>query len=261
MRKEEERFADGTIMEGMVSFRAVISAIENLESDRKIEKVLIDRDRVKKLGGHLSYIKAMSHKHSFEIDYVSAEEIDSLTVGQSHGGVVSICTERSYRDITVDILKQKKGFYVLLAGVEDPYNFGYALRSLYASGADGIILDKRNWLSAAGVVCRASAGASELLPAFVSESDENTVRVFKEAGYRIASADIENSLPMWSDKACLKTPLLLAIGGEKRGLGRVILSASDEIVRIEYGREFTNALSAASAAAILSFEVLRRNPR
>lgn len=259
-KKEETRYVGENLFEGIVSFRALMEAQESGFNDRRIKTLWYSEEKLKKNKSEFSYVKAKSHQYGFEIELTPAQKIDEMTIGTSHGGIAMETTPRTINELCEEFIKDD-GFYIMLDGIEDPYNFGYALRSLYASGADGIILDKRNWLSAAGVVCRASAGASELLPAFVSESDENTVRVFKEAGYRIASADIENSLPMWSDKACLKTPLLLAIGGEKRGLGRVILSASDEIVRIEYGREFTNALSAASAAAILSFEVLRRNPR
>ena len=257
MRKEEERFVDSTIMEGMVSFRAVVSAIRDGSSDRKIEKVLIDSERVKKISKHLSYIKAMSSLLSFEIEYTDKDVIDSVSTGQSHGGIITVCTERSIPELTEEHLCGKKGFFVLLSGIEDPYNFGYALRSLYAAGVDGIILDKRNWLSAAGVVCRASAGASELIPSYVSESDENTVNIFKKAGYRIVSAQLENSSPVWESD--LSRPLLLAVGGEKRGLTKPIVEASDEIVRIDYGRDFPEALSAASASAILAFEVLRKN--
>lgn len=71
----------------------------------------------------------------------------------------------------------------MLEGIEDPYNFDYALRSLYAAGADGIILSERNWMTAAGIVCRASAGASELIPLYLCGNDP--AGVMKAAGYRV----------------------------------------------------------------------------
>ena len=78
-----------------------------------------------------------------------------------------------------------------------------------------------------------------------------------KSGYKIVCADIKNSVSVY--EADLKKPLLLIVGGEKRGISSKILSRADEIVRIDYGRSFQNALSAASAATILSFEVLRAN--
>ena len=113
-------------------------------------------------------------------------------------------------------------------------------------------------MTAAGVVSRASAGASEVLPLYLSDSEESVVATFHEKGYRIVSADLDNSKPM--KDADLSRPILLAVGGEKRGLSKELLKASDEIVRIDYGRPFRESLSAASAASILGFAVLAQNP-
>ena len=54
-------------------------------------------------------------------------------------------------------------------------------------------------------------------------------------------------------------PILLIIGGEKRGISSSVLNKADQIVRIYYGRRFDAALSAASAATILAFEVFKSN--
>ena len=157
MRKEESRFAPSGVFEGMVSIRAIISSRDEGKSDRAIHKILYDRERAKARKGEIGYLRAISEHHGFEVIESNADEIDSLTTGSSHGGIIAICSERTFSPPEII----ENGFYVMLDGVEDPYNFGYSLRSLYAAGVDGIILEKRNWMTAAGVVCRASAGASE----------------------------------------------------------------------------------------------------
>ena len=254
MKREESRFAESNIFEGMISFRAIINGIENSITDRHIIKVIYDKEREKKLSGHLSYIKAMSYKHDFEVFPVKSAEIDEVAIGASHGGIITYCTDRNFPSLSVENIV-KGGFYVMLDGIEDPYNFGYALRSIYASGADGIILSKRNWLSAAGVVCRSSAGASERLNIFIENDD--FIKTFKEKGYKIVCADIKNSVSVY--EADLKKPILLIVGGEKRGISSSILKEADQIVRIDYGRRFDAALSAASASTILAFEVYKNN--
>ena len=150
---------------------------------------------------------------------------------------------------------KENGFYVMIDGIEDPYNFGYALRSIYASGVDGIILSERNWLSAAGVVCRSSAGASELVDIYIAGPD--FIEVFRSKGYKIICADIKNSVSIYG--ADLKKPIFLIVGGEKRGISSSILSKADQIVRIDYGRSFDAALSAASASTIIAFEIFKQN--
>ena len=152
---------------------------------------------------------------------------------------------------------KKDGFYVLLDGIEDPYNFGYCLRSLYAAGVDGILVGTRNWFSAAGVVCRASAGASELFPIAMGEPAE-IAGLFHEHAYSVVAADLSKEAASVYETE-LRYPVLLVIGGEKRGIARSVLEKCDKVVALDYGRRFGAALSAASAASVLAFEIFRQN--
>ena len=255
MKKEELRYEDSTLMEGMFSFRAVIRGMESGVSRRRILRVLYDRSRERNLAGHLSYVRAMSYQHHFEVIPADPADIDALATGTSHGGILTVCSERTIPALSADAIPNR-GFFVLIEGIEDPYNFGYALRSLYAAGVDGILLSPRNWMSAAGVVCRASAGASEQIPLYIAEGTD-AADLFHRQGYRVLASDLAHSSPMWESDLTL--PLLLIVGGERRGISRALLEKCDGVVRIDYGREFSAALSAASAATVLAFEVLRQN--
>ena len=255
MIKENTRFSSSLVFEGMTSIRAVLDNIkEGKENARKIEKILIDSKKEKPKSKEIVYLKKLAELYAFDIEFVDENTINSYTIGSSHGGIIALCKEKNYPFITKEAIKEN-GFYVMIEGIEDPYNFGYALRSIYASGSDGIILSERNWLNAAGVVCRSSAGASERVDIFIAS--ENFINNFKEKGYKIVCADIKNSVSVY--EADLKKPILLIIGGEKRGISANILEKADQIVRIDYGRRFDSALSAASAATILSFEIYRNN--
>ena len=255
MIKEESRFASSTVFEGMTSIRAILDNIKDgVKNARKIEKILFDKNKIKPKEKDFKYLSKMAEIYGFEISTVDSQEIDNITVGASHGGIIAVCGEKEYETLSFDSLVDN-GFYVMIEGIEDPYNFGYALRSIYASGADGIILSKRNWLSASGVVCRSSAGASERLNIFIENDD--FIKTFKEKGYKIVCADIKNSVSVY--EADLKKPILLIVGGEKRGISSSILKEADQIVRIDYGRRFDAALSATSASTILAFEVYKNN--
>ena len=179
----------------------------------------------------------------------------SFSACNCKGGIIAECTDRTIPSLSPAAL-HPDGFYVLIEGIEDPYNFGYAIRSLYACGVDGIVLSPRNWMSAAGVVCRSSAGASELLPMFTCDGVE-AAGIFRRLGYRICCAGIRDSVSSFD--ADLTKPIFLIVGGEKRGISRALLDTADTIVRIDYGREFAGSLSAASAASMLGYEVLRQN--
>lgn len=253
--KERDKLDTGSIFEGIVSFRAVLSSVTENKSDRKITKVYYDRDKIRKKSKEFSFIKAKSFELGYELILTDRECIDSLALGNTHGGLVFECTERTYPSIN-ETDPENRGFYVYIEGIEDPYNFGYALRSLYAAGADGVILPLKTRYGADGIVCRASAGASEYLNTYTAE-DESFLSKLKNKGYTIICADKENSIPMYD--ADMKKPVLLIIGGERRGISANVLKQADHIVRIDYGRAFPAALSAASASTVLAFEVYRQN--
>ena len=178
MIKEENRFVSSTVFEGMTSIRALIDNLKaNKENARKINKILYDKAKAPKKAKEIGYLKKMSELFGFELIETNEDEISSLAIGASHGGIIALCSERSYPTLSADHLKEN-GFYVMIEGIEDPYNFGYAMRSIYASGVDGFILSKRNWLSAAGVVCRSSAGASERADIYIA--DDGFISLFKK---------------------------------------------------------------------------------
>ncbi len=252
-KKEAEKFIPSNIFEGMTSISALLNS--TCGNHRKIEKIWIDRSRREAKTRELSFLTAKSKELGFSIEYVDAEELENMTVGNTHGGIIAFCTDRPLPTLTAaDILPNS--FYVCLDGIEDPYNFGYTLRSLYAAGISGVVLPPRNWMSAAGVVARASAGASELLPIYTADADEIPV-LFHKANYRILCAGIRDSVSLYESE--FTYPILLIVGGEKRGISRKLLDAADTVVRIDYGRAFRGSLSTASAATVMAFEIYRQN--
>lgn len=256
MLKEETKFIDSCVFEGMTSIRAIIQGIDAGINDRKIEKIIFDLKKLKKISKEIGYLKAVSSKYGFELEGSNSETIDSYALGNSHGGIIALCKERTIAPLSSLSSAAEKGFYVMIQGIEDPYNFGYALRSLYACGCSGIILPERNWMSAAGVVARSSAGASELFPIYSAEAIQ-AADFFKTQGYTIVCADekTENVL----GKCPLSLPLLLIVGGEKRGISSELMNLADIIVKIPYARHFPASLSAASATTILAYEIARQN--
>ena len=250
MIKEAERQKPSVIFEGMTSISAVIKG-----QKRAVKHIYYDCSKEKSKAKELGFLRRKSVELGFEITACDSDFIDSLSTGNTHGGIIAECTEFTVPSIDASEIIDN-GFYVMIEGIEDPYNFGYAIRSIYAAGADGIILTERNWMSAAGVVCRASAGASEMIPLYNAPAID-AIDTMRTKGYKIACAGIRDSVSAF--EADLKMPVFLIVGGEKRGISSQILSKSDMIVRLDYGREFSGSLSAASAASILSYEVLRQN--
>ena len=236
-------------LEGFLSVRAALQS-----GSREISSLLLRRD---KADGQTRWLERQAAARGVPLRRVSAEEIEAQAGGKTHGGVLALVGPRRF--VTLDALLPTggDGWVVMLDGVEDPFNFGASVRSLYAAGAAGLVVRPRNWLSAAAVVARASAGASELIPTAVAETAQEAAEHFRARGLRVACAtDAAPSLSLHD--ADLSVPLFLLIGGEKRGITRSFEAAADLRLRIPYARPEAYSLGTAAAAAVLGFEVLRQ---
>ena len=256
--KESDKFVSSNIFEGMTSIRSVLYAYQNSISTRRIVEILYSEKKSRARFKELNYLNKISSAFGFTMTRCTDEEINMLAIGNTHGGILAKCTDRHIPElfeVPLDAI-EPNGFYMMLDGIEDPYNFGYSLRSAYAAGTDGIILPRRNWLSAAGIVARASAGASERFRMYMASAEE-AVRFFHEKGYKVLCAEKKNSTSIYN--VDLTKPVFLIVGGEKRGIAASVLKEADCIVRIDYGRDFAASLSAASAATILAYEIFRQN--
>ena len=145
-----------TILEGLVSIQAVIDS-----GSRAVEAIYIQRGRRHRSRAVPRLLRSAQNR-SIPVEYVGQETIESLADGQTHGGIIALVGPRRYVSLEDIVSDSDCPFVVMLDGIEDPFNFGAAIRALYAAGTDGLVVRPRNWMSAAGVVARSSAGASEL---------------------------------------------------------------------------------------------------
>ena len=236
------------ILEGHISIEAALKA-----NSRPIHKLLIASGTI---DHHTARIAREAVNKGITVARVPAAEIDTLAQGKSHGGVLALAGDRRFLPLASLIAGVASPFIVMLDGVEDPFNFGQAVRAFYAAGAQGLVLRSRNWMSAVGVVARSSAGASELIPTAIAETTQEAADFFREQGLRVAVAAKERATPIY--EADLSGALFLVVGGEKRGITRSFADAADIRLSIPYGRRYPHALGTTAAAAVLAFEIMRQ---
>lgn len=241
------------VFEGMTSISSVLNSPEF--NDRKIIKILYDKERREKRSKDISFLRYNSDKYGYSIEESSNSVISEYAKGNTHGGIIALCTDRTIRSIDESEIKHD-GYYLVLDGIEDPFNFGYSIRSAYLFGCDGIIVNERNWMNAAGTVSRSSAGTSEKIQIYTYKNTSFIER-FKETKYSVVCAGIRNSKT--SDELSLKKPILLIIGGEKRGISSSLLDKADDILRIDYSVLFSGSLPTTSTVSILSYEINKKN--
>ncbi len=236
------------ILEGNISVKAAI-----LAQRRKVEQILVDEQKHDR---DTRFIIAQAAKRGIPVRKMKRTHIDELACGKTHGGLLAECSERSYQSID-DYRDRHQLFLALIEGIEDPFHFGDMLRSFYAAGCDGVIIPPRNWTSAAAVIAKASAGASEYIDLIIADDMESLLAQCHHQHIQVVCAlRNETSINVYDYRFPDKT--ILAIGGAMRGLSKAVTSACDQSVYIPYANDFRNAMSASGSAAILAFEHLRQ---
>ena len=139
------------IVAGFVSVKSILES-----NSREVFRILLEKDRFNSV--MRSTLRA-AEKRQYEIllasgipvTYLSAEDFSAEVSGSTAGGIAAEVGERKFLSLE-EVLAKKNGYFAILDGIEDPFNFGYALRSLYASGVDGVILPERNFFTATETV-------------------------------------------------------------------------------------------------------------
>ena len=235
------------LLEGNVSVKAAI-----LGNHRKVEKLYYDKHKNDK---DLNFILHRAKEKGIPCMPLEREEINAMATGRTHGGLVAQAGPRVYQELS-ECMHGEAPFLVLLEGVEDPFNLGYIIRTLYSAGCDGLILPRHDWASAESTIAKSSAGAFEYLNIVMSDDLPQLVKDIKKQGIKTYAAMRKDAITYL--EADYRKPSLIAIGGEMRGLSSAVRNEIEQNIYIPYANDFRNALNAASAAAVLSFEVYRQ---
>lgn len=234
-------------IEGDVSVKAAL-----LGQKREIDMIYMDDSRHDK-NAHFIEMKAKELHVPFE--RTARSYIDDLATGRTHGGLIAQVEPRRY-DALKSVFTNDMPFVVFLEGVEDPFNLGYIMRSLYSAGCNGLILKKRDWTNVEPVILKSSAGAFDYINTVLVEDTESMIHTCMDQGLHVYAAMRKDAKPYF--EANFKRPILLMIGGEMRGLSSKSLALADENIYVPYANDFRNALNAAGAAAVLGFEVMKQ---
>lgn len=142
----------------------------------------------------------------------------------------------------------------VLAGIQDPGNFGTIIRSAEAFGADGVIALPGTVSAWNPKAIRASAGSIFRLP-IISSGVSDCFTNLREAGVRILSTTVRAAEPV--DLVDLTIPVAFIFGNEGSGVPESIAAHADEPVTISCPGEI-ESLNAAIAASVVLYEASRQ---
>lgn len=181
---------------------------------------------------------------------MDSRKMDKMVDGH-HQGIVIVIDEYEYSDYK-DMMNDN--VVVMLDHLEDPHNFGAIIRTCEAAGIKSIIIPKDRSVSVTSTVMKTSAGALEHVNIAMVSNLVNVIDDFKKNGYFVYAADMDGDNYKnvdYGDK------VLLVIGSEGNGVGRLVKKNCDQILAIpQYGH--VNSLNASVAAAILIYGIINK---
>ena len=190
---------------------------------------------------------------------VSRAELDRLTDRGMHQGMalqVPPFQHAHPSDLLAIALAAPVPLLVALDGITDPRNLGAVVRSASAFGAQGVLVPERRAAGMTAAAWRSSAGAAARLPVARCTNLVRTLKEYREAGLFVVGLDGEGVTTL--DGLELATePLVLVVGSEGSGLGRLVAETCDLTVAIPMAGG-TESLNAGIAAAVALAEVARR---
>ncbi|MBN2557962.1 MAG: 23S rRNA (guanosine(2251)-2'-O)-methyltransferase RlmB [Clostridia bacterium] len=230
--------------------------MEAIKSNTEISSIMIAKGAGE---GAIKAIIATAKKKKIPVKEVSSVKLDALVPAKNHQGVVASISPIKFVSMQ-DILKKAsdKGedpFIVILDGMEDVHNLGAIARTAEACGVHGLIIPKHRAAPVTTMAVKASAGALLYMPVCRETNIPMAMEHLKKRGLWIAGADMDGETKYY--EANLKGPLAVVIGGEGKGMGRLVKEKCDFNISIPMAGRMPS-LNASNAAAVILFEALRQ---
>lgn len=199
---------------------------------------------------------ARASRLSVPLRFETRETLDRIAGGVPHQGIIAVVSARPA--MTLDGLFQTvrdPALFVVLDGVEDPRNLGAILRTAEAAGADGVLLPERHSAGLSETVNRASAGALEHVRVARIGNVVQSLEALKARGVWVVGFDAAGT-ERW-DQVDMKKPIALVLGGEGRGIRRLVREHCDHLVSIPlFGH--VGSINVSVAAGIALYEAVRQ---
>ncbi len=241
------------LSEDLVAGRNAV--MEVLKGSRSVNRLLVANGSSE---GSMREIIALAKEKGINIQFYDRSKLDAMAPGIRHQGVLAQVPPVQYAELE-DILqiardRNEPPFIVLLDELEDPHNLGAILRTADAAGVHGVLIPKHRSCPLSATVAKTSAGAVEHVPVARIGNMVQTIKKLKKEGLWVAAADMDGTDYYDTD---LTGSLLLVIGSEGQGVGRLIKEQCDFVVRIPMVGKI-NSLNASVAGSILMYEAMKQ---
>ena len=229
-----------------------INAVKEAIGARPVDYVLVTQGQRNPRVGE---IISLCHAAGVQVRFAPRQALDRAAENAQHQDVVAICAAKKYDDIETIVASCERPLLVALDGVEDPGNLGAIVRTAVGAGAAGIVIPERRAAGLSAAVARAAAGALEHAKiARVTNLVRTLVELKKQNlwVYGFEAQAPKSYLELDYTGACA-----VVLGGEGRGLHRLVREACDELAHIPLARP-VQSLNVSVAAGVVLYEAARQ---
>lgn len=231
--------------------------LEALRSGRLVHRIMMSKDV--EHNPAITEILEISRKKRVPVENVHFDVIRSRAKTSAPQGIIAFVAPKTYISLERLIGDAKENtptpLFVMLDGLEDPHNLGAILRTADAAGVNGVIIPERRSVQLTDTVAKVSVGAIEYVPVARVGNLNNAIKMLKDEGFWVIGVDGEGKTPYTSID--YKPPTTIVIGGEGKGVSRLVKENCHEVVRIPMLGQISS-LNASVAAAVIMYEAVRQ---
>ena len=196
-----------------------------------------------------------------KIKYSSTDKnkLEKLAKGELHHGILAEISLPTLpgQDKLIEHIKHSSinPIILILDSIQDPRNLGACLRSANAAGVDCVVINKDHSAPINALAHKTSAGAINQIKIFQVINLARTIGELQKNGIWVLGLDGMSNNSFY--KANLCGSIALVMGGEGKGLRKLIKTSCDELVSIPMMGDI-ESLNVSVATGIALFECRRQ---
>lgn len=226
------------------------------DHDLQVDKVVLAEGL---RGPNIDEIKEAAGDRAVRVQRATAQRVKVLAGNGRHDqGVLADVIAKRMRPLE-DALSEPARTprsVLLLDGLTTPANVGMILRTATAAGLGGVVVPHHGTAALDPLVVKASAGVAFHAPVLRTTTAAEAAEMLNEAGYPLYSLDSGADQSLFD--AELPNRSAFVLGSESTGLSEDVHARVEDRLVIPMRRD-VESLNVANAAAVLSFELFRRN--
>ena len=226
---------------------------------RRVYEVYLNKDKNSR---RLSQIKSIADTRGVFKKNIGSGNFKTLADTIGHQGAVAVVSPYPLATVQ-DILHTDRGedaknFVLMLDNIQDPQNLGAIIRTALCVGIHGVVVPKDRSASPTPAVSKASAGALEHIHLVRVSNLVQTIKHCKSRGLWVMGLQQNATQSIYA--ADLSGPIAIVLGGEQKGMRRLVEKNCDFLVSIPQ-RGTLNSLNVSAAAAVAMYEAFRQRNR